>query len=200
MRYQIACLAVLLVLTLSLSLAAEEAKPAGPKSPAAQGAIAKHDKVLADAARAYQQAKAKADQDLVAELKKVQADVMKTGGAPALAEAQAIQKEIDALGKPDAPAASSNGSPVGTWRIRFHDGQTRDYIFAKDGSVQMRDNGKTTPAGQLSRVEGRTGFVDQAYKKMRIVYVANDQMFFENFNGPRVEATPESVASGPMVK
>ncbi|QOV88552.1 hypothetical protein [Humisphaera borealis] len=71
-------------------LAVDEPKPAAPKSAAALAAIARHERALADATRAYEQAKQKAREELLADLKKAQADVLKTGGASALSEGNAI--------------------------------------------------------------------------------------------------------------
>ena len=70
----------------------ESERKGGERLEEPEGAIVKHDKALADAAQAYQDAKRKADQELVTSLKKVQADVMKTGGATALAEGNAIKR------------------------------------------------------------------------------------------------------------
>lgn len=93
MRLQHICAAIL---TLPLLLAADT-PPDGPKSPAARSALTKYanetKRIDDDAARQKQ----RAAKELIDTLKKVQADVMKAGGAAALAEGNAIQGEIDQI-------------------------------------------------------------------------------------------------------
>lgn len=193
---QLFCIA--LIVCCPLLLAAGD-QPAGPKSPAARSAIAKRDRAVAEAERVYRAAVAKANQEMIAELKKAQADVMKSGNQAALAEAQAIQTAIDEVGKRDT-ATADGAFPVGTWEVRFSDGQLREYIVERDGTVRLRTGSKVVPAGQLARADGRLSFVDQAWKKLRVVYVIDDKMFFENFAGPHPEAVPESLAVGKRMK
>jgi hypothetical protein len=138
MRSHLYSLAAVLLIC-SLSLAADEPKPAGPKTPAAQAAIAKHVKALADAAQAYQDAKRKADQELVAALKKVQADVMKAGGANALAEGNAIQAVIDKTAQETRPT-----SPAGDLVAKFtakkwaYNGGSSVITYTANGIVESK--------------------------------------------------------------
>lgn len=101
------CLPALAAVALSVAigLAADVPNPAAPKSPAALAAIARHERALADASKAYELARKDARDALLADLKKAQAEVLKAGGPAALAEANAIQAVMDRAPADPRPAA-----------------------------------------------------------------------------------------------
>lgn len=141
---------VLLSLALSICIAADEPKQQGPKSGAAINAIAKHEKTLSDAASTYQQVKTKADAELVAALKKAQADAMKAGGANALAESNAIQAVIDKTSATAAHASTDTAALrerlIGTKWLWVDNtlGDRGWFIFNEDGTLEVGWHNKPT--------------------------------------------------------
>lgn len=143
------------VLFIAVSVSADERKPTGPVSPAAKSAIAKHDRAIAEAQRAYDVAKRAADQELVLELKAAQSTIMKNGGPSALAEAQAIQKVIDGVGAGSAPKTGDLREKLADTKWLWPDkqmGAKNWFTLNRDGTVSAGWHDKTgmwavTPSG-----------------------------------------------------
>lgn len=127
-----------LVLTIAMlcCLAADEAKPAGPKSPAATAAIAKMNGAIKKAKADYDAAVKLAQSEAIRELDAAKAAAMKAGNLP---EANAIQAAIEKTSK-DAPSGKSGQSPaeiaarVKTFKY-FWGKQPRDMELLPDGSI-----------------------------------------------------------------
>lgn len=146
-----------LSLALSVTLAADDPKPAGPKSAAANAAMSRHERALADAGRAYQQAKGKADQELIADLKAAQGAAMQ---AKNLGEANALQAVID-----QTTAANKAGSAAGggDLRKRLETAKLITYYRGnKASNIELRPDGNVYENGKRWNVRWNIGTLNGA--------------------------------------
>jgi hypothetical protein len=146
MRTLTRLLSVAVVLSISLSLSADEAKPVVPKSAAAQAALLKLETAKRNAGTEYQQVMTAAGNKAAQELEAAKQAAMKSGN---LNEANAIQAAIDGLkDKPRQAAAAASGGG-GELRRRLESAKAITYYRGnKSSSIEFRPDGNVWENGK----------------------------------------------------